>query len=95
MKKSVSFLIVLFACFFLTQAFGFCMNCDCEKEYISQEQIVFSEEGIFIMVDGEVVPATYLAHDENGLYYAAKSTWQCPCGQINEWWRTKCKNCKR
>lgn len=87
--------MMLLVCFSLTQAFGACINCNCEKEYISQEQIVFAEEGIYIIVDIETVPASYVAHDENGLYYVAKFSWTCPrCQTVNEWWRTKCKNCK-
>jgi hypothetical protein len=93
--KSMKFVVIVaLICFGLNHGYAeYCMNCDCQKHYISVEQIVVAEDGLFVIVNGESLPVTYVAHDSNG-YYCAKFHWTCPrCQTVNEWWRTKCKHC--
>jgi len=42
------------------------------KIYVRTSQILISDEGIYVVDDGEYIPIPQLNYDENGLYYIAR-----------------------
>jgi hypothetical protein len=90
--KSRLLMIVCLLCLSFGQVFAYLENQE-NKEYVSAEQIVVNQEGIFVILNGEAVPVSGIAHDAEGIY-CVKSTWKCPkCGFVNQWYYTKCQNC--
>lgn len=89
-------MVALFTCLSLNQIFGFCcISSDDEKQYISAEQIIVAEEGLYVLTSEGVVPVSMISQDGNGIYYVGWRSWKCPCGHENPWYRVKCEKCHR
>lgn len=49
-----------------------------------------SHEGIFVPVNGEIVPVEGIMQDSGGMYYLGLGYWICTHGHPNPPWRLKC-----
>lgn len=68
-----------------------------EKIYVQSSQIAINNEGIFVHIENEWIPAESIGFDSLGLF-AAKfsnpdhSPWKCRrCGFINAYWSDNCQ----
>ncbi|MBS0620860.1 MAG: hypothetical protein JSS61_05330 [Verrucomicrobia bacterium] len=66
MKQSrIYFLVCALFLFSLVNAFA---SSRCERTYISPDKLMITEEGIFVLIDGEWVPSPSLLSDSTGIY---------------------------
>lgn len=64
-----------------------------DREYVTAQQVVVAQEGLFAIINEEMVPVASIGQDEQGIY-CVKVTWTCPrCGAVNKFWNAHCKNC--
>ncbi len=90
LNKVVLLISVLHLLIFSSTCFGENFKCEIaqdsksiEKLYVSPEQILISEDGIFLFTDTGVIPVQYVSIDSFGLYVA--KFYRCPaCGRMNE-----------
>ncbi len=62
-----------------------------QKFYISHEQIVLTEEGIFVTAGNALIPVSQINCDSNGIYLSPHMTWtkqQCTNGH-----NIRCRRC--
>jgi hypothetical protein len=74
----------------------FCSDAD--KAYIAPDQVTVSPDGIFVLVEGEMIQVQAILQDNKGIYYLKPSIyWTCrKCGYSkNPAWTNYCQSCKR
>lgn len=94
MKAKFFMIVMLMLSCFVTQVFA-CnyLEHNEEKEYISAEQIMVKEDGLYVLMQGVAIPVSFIAHDAAGLY-CFKMTWTCPrCKTVNSVWNFRCAGC--
>ena len=75
----------------------------CEKTYVKAEQIGFSEDQIWVNLEGWVIQTSAIHSDTAGYYFlnynpdpCKKPDWKCDiCGTCNAHWSWTCKMCGR
>jgi hypothetical protein len=101
MKKFVTLVVALFGFSYAVCAKEpqFAAN---KKVYVHPSQLYILENGIFVSMQNEWVPAESVHMDANGVYVmvdnASNGAWYCRyCNTANPAWRTECKNqaCKK
>lgn len=103
------FKALIFGLVCLTPLFGNAGDCSCNhsyyhahedsewfgrKVYIQPNQILISEDGIFVLDNEELVSISQLNHDENGMYIVRrpdKITDKCANG--HKMWCGRCGGC--
>jgi len=75
----------------------------CEKKYVALNDIVMSEKGIFIKLEGHTIKTSTLFSDEKGFYFQdlfhlkdcfAGLDYTCKqCGVCNAAWQNSCRHC--
>ncbi|CCB87192.1 putative uncharacterized protein [Parachlamydia acanthamoebae UV-7] len=76
--------------------------CAEDKIYVDPDQVIFEKNGLFISVEGSILPINQLNHDEEGFYFCPEDInsiqspkeWAClVCGHDNWFWKKRCAEC--
>ena len=75
-----------------------------DKYYISADQLILLQDGMFVMLEEVPVPIGCVMQDSQGIYCVVPNcssktrSWKCPrrdCGTWNGAWRIRCQRCGR
>jgi hypothetical protein len=67
-----------------------------EKIYVSSNNILIGDNGIFVKLDGQIVQVQMISYDSQGIFIEPIKAWKCPyCGRDYPAYEDECPICQK